>query len=147
MYRKILSFMLILCLCAGIIPSTNIYAMEDQGNVESNSIVVGNIEMDEQGGYEESGIDIPQNGSEVFMEDVTETQPAVFRLPAENEEKVSNKRYTVLLLDISYSVTFYDYDGSVLYTADTAFPYVQASSKKFIEDIGSAPGKNYIAIV
>lgn len=139
--------MLILCLCMGIMPSTNIYAMEDWENVENNAVVAGNIEADEQNGYEGSEIDIPQNGSEVYMEDMTETQPAMFRLPSEDEEKVSNKRYTVLLLDISNSVTFYDYDGSVLYRADTAFPYVQASSKKFIEDIGSAPGKNFIAIV
>ncbi|MDE7269070.1 MAG: cellulose binding domain-containing protein [Acetatifactor sp.] len=145
MYRKILSFMLILCLCMGMMPNANVYAAENQEDVEG--LFIASMETDEQSVYEETEIEIPQNGSEVHMEDVIAAQPVTFRLPPEDEEKSSNKRYTVLLLDVSCSVTFNDVNGSVLYTADTAFPYVCASSKKFIEDIGTASGKNYIAIV
>lgn len=145
MYRKILSFMLILCLCMGMMPSANVYATEDQEDI--GEVAIASIRADEQSVYEGAEIEIPQNGSEVHMEDMAEAQPTLFRLPPEDEERVSNRRYTVLLLDISSSVTFNDGKGAVLYTADTAFPYVQASSKKFIEDIGAASGKNYIAIV
>ena len=132
MYRTILSFMLAFCLCMGMMPIVNVYAAEDQENMEETSVIADIVAADDQSAYEGAEIEIPQNGSEVHMEDVTEAQPAMFRLPSEDEERVSNKRYTVLLLDISSSVTFNDGKGSVLYTADKSFPYVHASSIKFI---------------
>ncbi len=146
MYRKIMSFMLAFCLCMGMMPTANVYAVEDRGNPEEPPVIADIIAADDQDIYEGAEIEIPQNGSEVYMEDMTETQPAMFRLPREDEERASDKRYTVLLLDISSPVTFNDGKGSVLYKADTAFPYVLASSKKFIEAIGKAPGNNYVAI-
>ena len=144
MSRKILSFMLIFCLFMGIMPGTNVYATEDGADIEE--ALITSIQAGDQSVYEGDEIEIPQNGSEVYMEDMSAAQPAMFRLPREDEPKAANKRYTVLLLDISGTVTFNDVKGSALYTADTAFPYVHASSKKFIEAIGAAPGENYVAI-
>ncbi len=56
-------------------------------------------------------------------------------------------RYTVLVLDTSNTSDFLDYDGNVMYTADTALPYVKTAAKKFIENLQDAPGDNYLAIV
>lgn len=56
------------------------------------------------------------------------------------------ERYSILILDTSASSDFLQ-DGDVFYTADTAIEYVKASAQKFISDIQSATGKNYIAIV
>lgn len=56
------------------------------------------------------------------------------------------ERYSILVLDTSASTNF-SYNGNVFYTADTAIEYVKASAQKFISDIQSATGKNYVAIV
>ncbi len=146
MYRKILSFILAICLCMGMMPTANVYAAEERGDQEELPVIANFIAADDQDVYEGTEIEIPQNGSVVQMEDVTEAQPAMFRLPRENEERMSAERYTVLLLDISSSLTFYS-GGSLIYKADTAFPYVHAASKKFVEDMGKASGKNHIAII
>jgi hypothetical protein len=55
-------------------------------------------------------------------------------------------RYTVLVLDTSSSTDFY-MGNLLVYTADTAISYVKESAKKFIADIQSANGTNYVAIV
>lgn len=50
------------------------------------------------------------------------------------------------MLDTSASVQFLGEEG-IIYTADTALPYVKKASKKFVADINKASGNNYIAIV
>lgn len=129
MYRKILSFILILCLCMGMVGNINVCAAELQEDAEGTIIAMSSSEADEQLVSEESEIEIPQNGSEVYMEGV-EMQPALFSLRAVGE--TSGKRYTVLVLDDSAPVTFNDTQGSVMYRADTALPHVQGASKKFL---------------
>lgn len=143
MYRKILSFILVLCLCMGMMPSTNVHAAELQDNEERTFFAAEDIESDEQD-MEENEIKIPQNGSKVRMGDVAKTQPVANgrRLM----RKATSKRYTVLVLDTSSSVSFL-HNGSPLYTADTALPYVKKASKKFVEDMKAASDDNYIAIV
>lgn len=143
MYRKILSFILVLCLCIGMMPNTNVSAAELQNNEEETFFALKDIGADGQD-VEESEIKIPQNGSEVHMEDMAGTLPAAKgrRLM----RKAASKRYTVLVLDTSSSVSFL-HNGSPLYTADTALPYVKEASKKFVEDMEAASGDNYIAIV
>lgn len=140
MYRKILSFLIILCLCIGNFTNTIVYAEE---NDEGAVIAVETSGEDEPEGFEESNIVIPQNGSEVYMEGMGD-QPATFGLRSSGG--TSNERYTVLVLDSAAAADFMS-NGSVFYTADSALPYVKEASKKFIKDIKDAPGENYIAIV
>lgn len=144
MYRKILSIILILCLCMGVMENTNVCAAEFQGSPEESCITMDSSESDDQTEFEEDEIVIPQNGSRVLLEDA-EARPAAFSLRTAGE--ASDERYTVLVLDDSSVTYFYDSDGSVLYTADTALPHVKEAAKKFIEDIGDASGDNYIAVV
>lgn len=64
-----------------------------------------------------------------------------------NEATADVQRYTVLVLDNSASNDFLDAWSHVFYTADTAVAYVKASAKRFIKNIQSANGTNYVAIV
>ncbi len=142
MSKRILSFMLILCMCMGSIPVSTAYATEKQEEVigatvaayesnESNQVVTG------------GNLYIPENGSEVHMEDL-ELPVATYSL--RSTVKAPKERYTVLVLDNSSSTSFLN-NGSVFYTADTALPYVKAASKKFVEALQKASGDNYVAIV
>lgn len=142
MYKRILSWMLILCLCTGIMPGINAYAMESQGNAGETVIAANGMEADEQSVSEEGEIEIPQNGMEVHMEDA-EARSVDDQLIS----KSSNKRYTVLVLDTSSTLEF-KYNNSLLYTADSALPYVRKAAKKFVQDIWDhTSGNDYIAIV
>lgn len=141
MYKKVLNFLLILCLCMGVMANTNVYAMELQGNTEGTFFAMDDSET---AASEESEIVIPQNGAEVCMEGV-EAQPATFSLRAQGV--IPDKRYTLLLLDNSMSRDFLDYNGAIMYTADTALPYVKEAAKKFLENIKNDLEDNYIAIV
>lgn len=143
MYRKILSFILILCLCMGMMGNTKVCAAEPQGNAGGSCIAIDSSETDGQTESEEEEIVIPQNGSEVLMEGA-EAQPAAFSLRSVGA--TADKRYTVLVLDNSSTLDF-SYNGSVIYTADPALPHVKKAAKRFIEDIDDAPGDNYIAVV
>lgn len=140
MYKKILSLILVLCLSMGNFTNATVYAEE---NDEMAVIAVENCEENGQEGSEESDIVIPQNGSKVYMGGM-ETQSSTFDF--RSNSGTSNQRYTVLVLDSSSSSKFL-YHGTLLYTVDTALPYVKEASKKFIQDIKDASGENYIAIV
>jgi hypothetical protein len=56
------------------------------------------------------------------------------------------KRYTVLVLDTSGTVTFTS-GGEKIYDADPALTNVKKASKHFLDNISSAEGDNYIAVV
>lgn len=141
MYKRILSFILIFCLCMGM-SHINVYATETQENGEEAFIAFDGSEEAGKSASEENQVVIPQNGAQVNMEGM-QAQISTFslRAPVSTEE-----RYTVLVLDNSASSSFI-YNGSIFYTADTALPYVKKASKKFIEDVQNASGSNYIAIV
>lgn len=135
MYKRILSFVLILCM--GMCVNTNVYAKEVSEFSEESVIAVDDSE--EAVVVDEADL-IPQNGSEVNM------QQQQMRFGLRNKSVGTRERYTVLVLDTSASVQFLR-DETAIYTADTALPYVKKASKKFIADISKASGNNYIAIV
>lgn len=141
MYKRILSFILILCLCMGMGMSThmNVYATENQENVEEAIFALDSSTETETG--VPADVVIPQNGEQVNME---ELQAATFSLRGGTQS--TEERYTVLVLDTSSSTGFM-YNGVTFYTADTALPYVKKASVKFVEDIKDAAGDNYIAVV
>lgn len=143
MYKKILSVILVLCISMGMMANTKVYAAELQEDVGEAYIAAESIEAEESI-PEESETELPQNGSEVYIEG-EEAQPATFSLSSINSE-TSKKRYTVLVLDTAAEAEFVKGD-SVIYKADAALPYVQRASKKFIEDLSAESGYNYIAIV
>ncbi|MCM1186213.1 MAG: cellulose binding domain-containing protein [Lachnoclostridium sp.] len=143
MYKKILSMILILGMSIGMAANTNVYAAELQASTEEIMTVVEIVEGDETV-PEESEIEIPQNGSEVYIEG-EEAQPAAFSLSPANSG-TSKKRYTVLVLDTSSAVEFGPEDATI-YRAEAPLPYVQKASKKFIEDLSGESGVNYVAIV
>lgn len=92
MYRKLLSWMLMLSLCLGILPGINASAMEDRENVGGTVFVVDGIETGEQGGSEKGEIEISQDA---------EALPAASG--GQLVQRTSDKRYTVLVLDNSPS--------------------------------------------
>ncbi|MCM1092035.1 MAG: VWA domain-containing protein [Butyrivibrio sp.] len=143
MKRRILSFILVLCLCMGMMPNANVYAAELQDNEDAATFAIDDIEANGQAA-EDIEIDIPQNGSEVHIEDMATTQPA--SNGRRMMKKAQIKRYTVLVLDTSASMSFM-LNGSPLYTADAALPQVKEASKKFVEALNDEGGDNYIAIV
>ncbi len=140
MYKKILSLILVLCLSMGNFTNATVFAEE---NDENKVISIENNGEDGQQIPEENDIIIPQNGSEVYMEGM-EIQPATFDLRSSGE--TSDERYTILVLDNAPAMKFL-HNGKVIYTVDTALPYVKEASKKFIADIKEASGDNYIAII
>lgn len=119
MYKKILSIILVLCMSMGMMKNTKVYAAELQEDAGEAYIAVESIEADENV-PEESETELPQNGSEVYIEG-EEAQPATFSLSSNSE--TSKKRYTVLVLDTSTETEFIKGD-SVIYKADAALPYV-----------------------
>lgn len=139
MFKRILSFVLVLCM--GMCVNTNVYAKEVQELPKENVFAVDDskdaIVLDE-------AEVIPQNGSKVNMEQQQKQQQKLFSLRKKRAD--TQERYTVLVLDTSASVQFLGEEG-IIYTADTALPYVKKASKKFIADISKASGNNYIAIV
>lgn len=56
-------------------------------------------------------------------------------------------RYTVLVLDTSGTADFIGRSGQTIYSANSAVEYVKKSANKFTEDILSANGTNYVAVV
>lgn len=142
MLKKILSFVLVLCLCFGITANTNVYASENQEK-EEITIVMEKGDSDGQSTPVEQEVLIPQNGSNVNMESAESPKSAYSH---RTNPESGLERYTVLVLDNSASSSF-SYNGSIFYTADTALPHVKKASKKFIEDVQKASGSNYVAIV
>lgn len=55
-------------------------------------------------------------------------------------------RYVVLVLDTSSSSKFYS-GNTLIYTANTALEYVKKASLKFLENISTSSGNNYVSIV
>ena len=150
MYKKLLSFILILCMCMSI--NTNVYAhetimydseeasavydseeasavydSEEASTVYDSEDVIAVYDSEDTCNVEE--ILIPQNGSKVNME----SQQMLFSL-RDNDDGDTQERYNVLVLDTSSATRFVS-NGTTIYTADTALPYVKKASKKFIEDI------------
>ncbi len=143
MSKRILSFILILCLCMSGMSGMKVYADEREGNDVAEVVTIENGDVGNQEIPEANEIVIPQNGSVVHMEG-TQPQGVTYSLrkPTEN----TSERYIVLVLDTSSTVDFI-YNGTTIYTANTALPYVKKASLKFIQDVQEAPGTNYIAIV
>lgn len=149
MYQRMLSLLVTISLCMGLMPDTNVYAAELPEEIKGNFFTADDMGTGDDPASGESAtaaeeIEIPQNGSEVHMEDTLKTQPSTTRRRA--MKKASTKRYTVLVLDTSAPIDFL-YNGYVMYTADTALLQVIEASEKFVEAMEDVSGDNYIAIV
>ena len=143
MLKRTISFLLALCLCIGITAGTEVYAGDDKGTNDEENVGIGKMEDGDNSASEET-IDLPQNGAKVQMDD---SQLQIMSLALDEEEESGNEeRYTVLVLDNSSSSNFV-YNGGIFYTANTALPQVKTASGKFVKDIQSASGNNYVAVV
>lgn len=69
MYKKILSFLLLVCLCVGVLPGGSAQAMEGQGDTEKTVFVAEGSEAGRQDARGEEEAELPQNGSKVYVED------------------------------------------------------------------------------
>ncbi|MCM1113855.1 MAG: VWA domain-containing protein, partial [Muribaculum sp.] len=145
--QRMLSLLLTLCLCTGLLPGTNASAADLPAAAERTIIAADGLGTGDDPASGETGnteeIELPQNGSEVHMEDPSETQPYASR--RRQVKKAQTKRYTVLVLDTSSAIDFI-YNGSPIYTADTSLLQVREASRKFVEAMGDA-ADNYTAIV
>ncbi len=93
MYPKMLSILVTISLCMGLMPNTNVCAAELPEETKGCIAITDDIGTGDDPASRESEItaeeiEIPQNGSEVHMKDIVKTQP-----PAIHEKSIDETVY------------------------------------------------------